>query len=244
MVNLNVYNAFNPSQKLSESQVRSVWLPRTIGQLLTIGSRVYNYYTNQQGFYSQLYYGGLDRIMPPETIIISETGSGPHRKGVEALRRFIKVNWFKKLTRFTVNSMLSEYPSAYTHDFWQAVDSSIMYRSVQGLGVLATEGPEAGRPGRMFAVESRHYRKLDDGHAILIPRDTDRNGVVDAVDIYVLTSDGQSRGYTFGLTGDTLGSMQDEFPIALNGVFTFGDGESDYSDLIDVTREYCVAFRI
>ena len=203
------------------------FLPRTIEELLSGQFPIYNLGTAIEAFYERIRIGDINRLMD----IPATPDNG--REIIRNLYDYVGINLLAVVTDFVSDAVLAEYPDVYDYHFWAQLEESIKTDSCQGKGVLITE------PGAISSIPSYNYRKLLDGHAILYPRSTNNTLIPDKVDIHILnTFDGTSKGFTFELSGSNIKALLDVYDIELNGVFTFGDGKSDYVDLVPVVREF------
>ena len=222
-----LYGVGGATTVLSKEQLREIRLPRTVEELKRdSGVYLYNSYTASLAYYEALLRGEMTRLFE----IKATEANGLDI--IENIHDYIGVNLFRTLTRFTTNALFAQYPDAYDSMFWKQFERSAGFNSSQGMGIIVTE------PGKLLAVEPFNYRRLADAQVILQPRSTDNTLLPNKVDVHILYDNGMSEGITYALNGNARGGMEDKFNSMINGVFTWGDGDSDYTDLISITREY------
>ena len=167
---------------------------------------------------------------------------------IENKNDIIDINFFRVTTEFTVNALFSEPPVGIPLALVPYLSSATRWASITGVGVLVSE------PGLVYSVPSTCWYPL---HAEGAPTNAGsvlaffyhtgegdtltRMRFPNTVDIYVhMPDEGINEKRTYAFNQQSLGVLRDTSPISVSAITTFGQGFSDYVDLVSIVRELMI----
>lgn len=167
----------------------------------------------------------------------------------EVNKDLIKVNWYRSTTEFFVDVLWADPPqikeisNSERDMFVKAFEQASRWRSIKGYGVVRREGD------KWYAVDTSHWHPVFNplaineviGHILAYPwlsqPDPDRAGMVPdrltVIEIQPLTT----LRKVYKLDGSKIGAILSNETIASPDLLVFGNGVSDYTDIIDLVAE-------